>query len=88
MLHRYLGICKIELKMRVVILHNEFGLQTILRIPFKSDDKHSRVLGTIVIHWLSTFKYLNSVQKFTDPPTMSHCEHLYVLGILLLTLFR
>mgnify|MGYP001626820890 CR=1 FL=1 len=57
----YDSIGKIELKVWIVIFHDEFRFESIFCISFKSYDKHGRVLCTIVIDRLTSFQCFNNV---------------------------
>ena len=61
--------------MRVVILHQHFGFQSIFGISFEPYDEHRRILCAVVIYWLSSLTHPDYIKEFSDEASMSHDQY-------------
>ena len=65
-----------QLQVRVVVLHDDLGLEPVLGVPLEPYDVHRRVLRAVIVDRLAALKYLHRVLELTDPAAVGHREHL------------
>ena len=67
---------KAQLQVRVIVLHDDLGLEPILGVPLEPYDVHRRVLRAVIVDRLAALKYLHCVLELTDPAAVGHRENL------------